>query len=365
MRCSNCGWDNPNGLTKCEKCGSLLSGVVAQENSRNAYESSTKGTAMEGCADSSVFRKTVCEASVFDVNAASSPSEQQIVHDGRCPKCGYPLRPDVTVCPKCHNIIHPSLSVGGAKTERDSSIQEVPVSHAPKNHTLSGGTIMPGMKFSPSIYASLTPLPLEGERQTPEKIEFEEKHQILNRGNIDPKNFTITSKEQAVLEYNETKKCWYIQDKSALHSTFLHCAGEMPIVDGDVVLMGDRRFTFHVIENSRPAENKIITGTIAVGRQHMNAPSCVLTPIMEEGETDCLKELTFRGTSHQLNRANLDPDNYTITSRVQAELTYENEQWFIKDCSQLQTTYLLCQDPIDLKDGDRILIGNRVFVFNC
>lgn len=367
MRCSNCGWDNPAGLTKCEKCGTPLSdGVVQSSYSGTSREPANAGTAMEGCADTPAFSKTVCEASVFGSEVAAAPSSPQSAHNGRCPQCGYPLRQDATVCPKCHYVFGQQAPKSSQSTEQEKPQQDVFQGQNPNDaRTPFGGTVMPGMNRVPDIWCSLTPMPIQGERETPEKVEFEGKRHELNRANTDAKNHTITSKVQAILEYNDSKKRWYIQDQSTLQSTFLRCADEVPIVDGDVLLMGDRRFVFHAVENTPNAAPQQVLGTIAVGRQHVSAPRCVLTPLIEEGEQDAPQEQNFRGDAHLLNRANLDPENYTITSKVQAELTCENGQWYIKDRSQLQTTYILCQDPMDLKDGDSILMGNRVFTFNC
>lgn len=367
MRCSNCGWDNPADLTKCVKCGTPLSGEAVQGNqSGTSREPAYAGTAMEGCADTPAFSKTVCEANVFGSEAAVESSPQPSVHNGRCPQCGYPLRQETTVCPKCHYVFGRQAPKREQGTEQEKPQQKVsPERSHTEGRTPFGGTVMPGMNRMPDIWCSLTPMPIKGERETPEKVEYEGKRHELNRANTDTKNHTITSKVQAVLEYNDSKERWYIQDQSALQSTFLRCADEVPLVDGDVLLMGDRRFVFHAVENTPNAEPQQVLGTIAVGRQHVSAPRCVLTPLIEESEQDAPQEHTFRGDTHLLNRANLDPENYTITSKVQAELTYENGQWYIKDRSQLQTTYILCQDPMDLKDGDSILMGNRVFTFNC
>lgn len=386
MRCNNCGWDNPNGLTKCEKCNTPLEGGVRNQAaaacSGTASENSYAGTAVESSNAAPVYGKTVCEASVFpgDANPAANPAPAGSTPD-RCPECGYPLRPGTSVCPKCHYMVGHNASVaakvGGnymepAGTEledRCGVISENAMPGKPEKKTAAptrfGGTVMPGMNMTPDIWFSLTPIAHQGERETPKKAEFEDKHVELNRENIDPKNHTITSKIQAVMDYDSQKKKWYIQDKSAQRYTFVRCAGEMPLMDGDEVLMGDRRFIFHA-EAAQAAQQQIeFTGTIAVGRQRMNAPKCTLTPIVDEGEQDAPSMQTFRGDVHQLNRANLDPENRTITSRVQAVLSFVDGIWYIKDESALKTTYMYCADPIDLKDGDMILMGNRIFIFNC
>jgi len=68
--------------------------------------------------------------------------------------------------------------------------------------------------------------------------------------------------------------------------------------------------------------------------------------------------------SIELNRSNLDPGNSSITGKVQAELTYEDGTWRMKDRSELQTTFLLASTPTPLKDGDILLLGDRKFIFS-
>lgn len=352
MRCKNCGWDNPSGLTYCEKCNTPLEGGV----------SNYAGTAVESSNAAPIYGNTVCEASASP-NIESLASANPVAGTPeRCPKCGYPLRSSSSVCPKCHYVIgHVEKNVNN-HVEPAATVSEKKTDEP----TRFGSTIMPGMKITSSIWFSLTPIAHQGESELerPKKVEFEDKHVELNRDNIDPKNRTITSKVQAVMDYDDKKNRWYIQDKSALRYTFVRCADEMPLMDGDEVLMGDRRFIFHA-ETPQAAQQMEFTGTIAVGRQRVNAPKCSLTPIVDEGEQDAPTTQTFRGDVHQLNRANLDPENHTITSKVQAILNFEDGNWYIKDESSLKTTFMYCADPIDLKDGDMILMGNRTFIFNC
>ena len=66
-----------------------------------------------------------------------------------------------------------------------------------------------------------------------------------------------------------------------------------------------------------------------------------------------------------MNRANLDEDNNTITSKLQAVLTCEDGQWFVEDRSQQKTTFVRSEGKMALKDGDVILMGNRQFVFKA
>lgn len=91
---------------------------------------------------------------------------------------------------------------------------------------------------------------------------------------------------------------------------------------------------------------------------------CTLRPISWEGEDVNHDPLSFSGNPIVLNRANTDPNNQSITSNEQAELTCEDGEWYIVDKSVLHTTYVLASEKIRLKKGDIIVLGNRLFEFN-
>ena len=77
---------------------------------------------------------------------------------------------------------------------------------------------------------------------SPVTLEFSGESVVLNRSNTDEENMTITSKEQAVLIY-ENKK-WYIQDKSEQKTTFVYTSDKIELKPGDVIVLGNRRFEF-------------------------------------------------------------------------------------------------------------------------
>ena len=98
-------------------------------------------------------------------------------------------------------------------------------------------------------------------------------------------------------------------------------------------------------------------------KPEIQEPRCSLTPIRHSSETVEPQSKIFDGNSHSLNRSNLDANNGTITSNVQARLTFENGEWMIEDASSQQTTFIHVGSKTPLKDGDIILMGNRQFVF--
>lgn len=87
-----------------------------------------------------------------------------------------------------------------------------------------------------------------------------------------------------------------------------------------------------------------------------------LIPLEADGKTEC-PELRFAGLEIELKRDNLDPGNNTITSDIQAFVTFEDGTWSIENKSVMETTFIRVNGKIALQDGDVILVGNKLFRF--
>lgn len=92
-------------------------------------------------------------------------------------------------------------------------------------------------------------------------------------------------------------------------------------------------------------------------------PEFTLTPLARETEVVKPEPQSYTGDSVVLNRDNTEPNNPSITSREQAVITRKGDKWVIQDRSSLGTTFVQATGEIELKPGDRILLGNRIFVF--
>ena len=91
---------------------------------------------------------------------------------------------------------------------------------------------------------------------------------------------------------------------------------------------------------------------------------CKLTPLPSApNEKHLPREVELKGEYNELNRGNLDPDNFSISQKIQAVLTCKDGKWFIKDQSPYKTTFVLASEEVPLKAGDVILMGSRRFVF--
>ena len=74
--------------------------------------------------------------------------------------------------------------------------------------------------------------------------------------------------------------------------------------------------------------------------------------------------ISYSGDTIVLTRSNTDPNNNSITSKEQAVLTHDGNDWFIENKSEQETTFIKVSKKTKLTAGDVIILGNRLFEFN-
>lgn len=94
-------------------------------------------------------------------------------------------------------------------------------------------------------------------------------------------------------------------------------------------------------------------------------PKCSLTLIPEEEEKMEPKKCEYEGSSVILTRENTEPDNRTITSKEQAEISCEDGKWYIVNKSELGSTFIECTHRFEIQPGDVIVLGDRRFKFDA
>lgn len=253
MRCKNCGWQNPDGLSNCERCSSPL------ESGGSSIGMEVPQRDLQSESVSSPLRSTVREAAIgawHDTALLQTGAEErQIDVDGNgdiCNNCGYSLSPRMNVCPQC----------GTSRRQFSTVRSENRVRGKEKHCSKCGGIIMPGEQFCPTCgqklrnsgtvnawdnpqngdFCSLRPIPWSRENTEYNAISFSGERIVLNRANTDPNNQSITSQEQAVLTHDG--KDWYIEDLSEQHSTMLRVSRKTKLQSGDVIALGNRLFEF-------------------------------------------------------------------------------------------------------------------------
>lgn len=92
--------------------------------------------------------------------------------------------------------------------------------------------------------------------------------------------------------------------------------------------------------------------------------TCSLTPLKSDFSAD-KSPILLSSEKNKLNRENLDPGNQTITSAGQASINFNNGSWMIEDTSVMQTTFIKVNGATELKNGDILLMGNKLFKFTA
>lgn len=297
MRCNNCGWDNAPGSSSCVKCGHPLQMDSGGYN--NPYQGVNVPNYNQGGEPQP--RPTVINAQPAEVQAprptkiVNGPIQQDAQLKATvaqvpktCPNCGYPVMGDFSSCPNCGTNIAPApkpttiqnldgqpeadavtplaapiaTAASAAKAAlKDLGIdetvkcakcgEEVSIDfaycpkcgeriHLPTVRAIRHKPTPPPEPPKPKCH--LTIIPEEEEKADFAPIDYEGTSVILTRENTEPDNRTITSKEQAELICEDGK--WYILNKSELGSTYLEANRKLELQQGDIIVLGDRRFKF-------------------------------------------------------------------------------------------------------------------------
>lgn len=208
MRCKNCGWENEAGRMTCEKCSAPLSETSG--NCESPSISNLKGTIPEG--------------RVFD-HSPQTHGEDAGQTPSNCPSCNYPLGRGISVCPMCG-----SSAVAGR--------QNAPAAASP-----ALGTVNPWASPQNNANCTLRPLAWDNENSEHAARSYSGQSVMLNRDNTDPGNPTITSQVQAEMVFEDG--AWYICDKSAQQTTYVHAGRKTRLEKGDIIILGNRRFEFN------------------------------------------------------------------------------------------------------------------------
>ncbi|MBQ4408726.1 MAG: zinc ribbon domain-containing protein [Bacteroidales bacterium] len=117
----------------------------------------------------------------------------------------------------------------------------------------------------------------------------------------------------------------------------------------------------------RPKNNSPFKGTVNIYDNPMGMfqTEFTLTPIKRNNERHEFSPIVFDGDEVELNRNNLEHNNMSITSQTQAVITCEDGRFYITDKSEFKTTFVQAKDKIEIKDGDVVLMGNRMFEFHA
>lgn len=317
MICINCGHNNENGRTNCSWCNFPLpttSAPAKPNEDLTPYMPSEPTLSYVPPPDAPVLEPRTARI--------HHDSSKPVKGKKSCPQCNYQLVLDSAFCPMCSFPIDP----GRADTESIKRASELPAPHP-----------------SESLSGSLVPPPSES-----------------------LSGISIPSPEPEPLQEPLPSLIESIPDEPAVPTLPTDIAppppDEMPAPQPTIKPRGKSTTS----PFRKKQAGKIVSSTIDPFRKDIsNELVVVLQPIPREHEAP-MDPISFVASDEpvQLNRAVLEPDNNTITSKLQAMLEFRDGAWYITDGSDHETTFVRASGPVKLEKGDIILMGNRKFKFD-
>lgn len=249
MRCVNCGWNNPDGLSKCQKCNQELREFNFENHVGNESGHSMSHTVM----DCGRHR---------DSGYDSCPQKGTV-----CPRCGYPVSAESPFCPNCGfgPDEYVAASQKGKATVRDvrdvlydDHVKE-DVMRRPENlkrtvrsHDVAVKATV--REISPEMFSdasdavrsddrSFRLMPLDNfDGRTPSVLEFKGDKATVGRHEISGKEASVPEDAKAMFEFDGNR--WRVKDENGSKAVFVCASHPIEIAPGDIVVIGNRRFIF-------------------------------------------------------------------------------------------------------------------------
>ena len=251
MRCDNCGWSNPDGLTKCQKCNQDLVPPISVEPV------------------SAPQTLNAINHTIIDPNRHSA--SPQLSSAVSCLRCGYPLSASHSFCPNCGTQIQQGkqdVQPAHSKTVRvlpEELVEPVQVAK-PVEPALKAtvreipAELMDNARFSKTVRVLPEEMLVEAE---PEKS-VEPSFKLTPMDNFDGatsqvKEFTGADSvigrdvlvtegsympESLEIEFSCKEGQWTVTDKSGSKAVFVSAAHPLTLNPGDIIVIGNRRFIF-------------------------------------------------------------------------------------------------------------------------
>ena len=268
----------------------------------------------------------------------------------RCKNCGWPNDDSCIKCQKCNAPLDGSSTV--SSSSRDTSYE--PKGGYQPNLSPGGEnlrkTVSENQFFGSGLSNNNNSMDYS-QKDNNMGYECPNCHYQLREGvEICPNCGTSIKEVSSIEKGKKCLCCGEMNPKAAVYCN--HCGKVLDVEQAQMY------------SKNHSGDNHGRTGTVNPWMQPPKGAFCTLKPIAWEGENVDYKAFSFSGSTISLNRANTDPNNQSITSNIQAELTFEDGEWFIIDKSAMHTTYVMASRKMKLEKGDTIILGNRLFEFN-
>lgn len=263
----------------------------------------------------------------------------------RCKNCGWPNRPNESVCVKCGSPLD-------AEPQPMENYDNVGERYQPQPMNDGGDglkkTVLESQVFGPSVdqpvNSPIQEAPTVSETTCP-KCGYPMRSDAVKCPNC---NYSSQSSTMSPSGSVKPEGGGYQRRPTKM-------ASDNPIEEEEPVLKKTRKVT---------EGGGVFRGTVNPYMMNYQAePAFILEPIQRMNERKPVEPAEFEGSEVTLTRDNTEPGNPTISSKDQAVITHKEGHWFLKDLSDQKTTFVQAANMIELHDGDIILLGNRLFKF--
>ena len=254
MRCDNCGWSNPDHLTKCQKCNQDLVAPVS--------------AAPAPVAASNAINQTIIEPS-------RQGAAQQSSSAASCLRCGYPLSAESQFCPNCGTQAQQAAPAPAAHAKTVMVLPEEflePAQDTHKVETLKAtvreipAELMNNARFSQTVRVLPEEMLVDAEPEIPvapaqpaepsfkltpmDNFDGATSKAVEQTGaSVSVKRETLVAEGTYVpegldVEFTCADGQWSVLDKSCSKAVFVSASHPVSLQPGDVIVIGNRRFIF-------------------------------------------------------------------------------------------------------------------------
>ncbi len=260
----------------------------------------------------------------------------------RCQECGFTNEADTKVCKKCGSPLGvdagnsaPGAPKGGAAGGNPTMIGGAASSPAwDGNDTPAGNS---GRLSNPTIVGGQSNMPAWDERSPTSPANSNPTSPAGNVAKCPACGFYPLRNE--VSASNPCPNCGNAGDASAVASQ----QASQPAAAS------------HQMQKASAANKTLLLGDLSP--EEDTKPEFVLTE--ERSQTG--KE--FAGETVVVNRDNLDAGNMSISGQEHASFVFEDGKWYLNDKSSNGATFVQVQGKVELSEGTKILMGNRIYTF--
>lgn len=240
MRCDNCGWNNPDNLDKCQKCNQdLIPPTVA------APVVPPVAAPVAAPVEPASLKATVLN------NEALIDNKTEVLTSVVCPKCSYPFTSGTDTCPNCGAVVssvqHAHEKVASAPATTSSSEYKNDMKKTVRDiepYKEQEGQPQPMPDPQPENIQTVPTVrltPMDNFDGKVENILLSDSETTLGREMVN--NDPSVSENHAVISRRDGR--YYIKNMSQSLTTYVSAAHEIELHEGDIVVIGNRRFIFN------------------------------------------------------------------------------------------------------------------------